>query len=310
MWVADMDFEAPPAVVEALRRRADHGVFGYPLVPPSFYAGGDRLAEAAARLGGREGLDGHDPGHRRRPELRRPGLYQAGGRGHHPDARSIIRSITPSRTTAAASSGTPSASTAGATSWTSTTSERRSTDAAPDASSAAPTTRSAASGPGRSSRPLGRIAVEHDLVVFADEIHHDLVYSGHRPSRLCRPRHPELRRIGRSPASPRARPSTSPACRRPPSSPPIPDLLKAFKDEAERCGFDLGQVFGIVGFEAAYRHGEDWLEDAPALPRRERRSHRAIRRRAARPVSGFVRPEGTYLALLDCREPPDRARPS
>lgn len=29
MWVADMDFEAPPAVIEALRRRVDHGVFGY-----------------------------------------------------------------------------------------------------------------------------------------------------------------------------------------------------------------------------------------------------------------------------------------
>ncbi|MBN2264694.1 MAG: aminotransferase class I/II-fold pyridoxal phosphate-dependent enzyme, partial [Candidatus Aminicenantes bacterium] len=38
MWVADMDFKAPPAVVEALRRRAEHGVFGYPLVPPSFFA--------------------------------------------------------------------------------------------------------------------------------------------------------------------------------------------------------------------------------------------------------------------------------
>jgi cystathionine beta-lyase len=29
LWVADMDFLSPPAVVEALRRRADHGVFGY-----------------------------------------------------------------------------------------------------------------------------------------------------------------------------------------------------------------------------------------------------------------------------------------
>lgn len=29
MWVADMDFRSPPEVVEALRRRADHGVFGY-----------------------------------------------------------------------------------------------------------------------------------------------------------------------------------------------------------------------------------------------------------------------------------------
>ncbi len=28
-WVADMDFRAAPAVIEALQRRADHGVFGY-----------------------------------------------------------------------------------------------------------------------------------------------------------------------------------------------------------------------------------------------------------------------------------------
>ena len=35
LWVADMDFAAPPAVIEALRARAEHGVFGYSLVPPS-----------------------------------------------------------------------------------------------------------------------------------------------------------------------------------------------------------------------------------------------------------------------------------
>ena len=29
LWVADMDFAAPPAVVETLRRRIEHGVFGY-----------------------------------------------------------------------------------------------------------------------------------------------------------------------------------------------------------------------------------------------------------------------------------------
>ena len=38
MWVADMDFEAPPAVVEAVRRRVEHGVFGYPETPPSFFS--------------------------------------------------------------------------------------------------------------------------------------------------------------------------------------------------------------------------------------------------------------------------------
>ncbi|PTX91445.1 PatB family C-S lyase [Opitutus sp. ER46] len=29
MWVADMDFVSPPAILEALHRRVDHGVFGY-----------------------------------------------------------------------------------------------------------------------------------------------------------------------------------------------------------------------------------------------------------------------------------------
>jgi cystathionine beta-lyase len=29
LWVADMDFRSPPAVIEALRERAAHGVFGY-----------------------------------------------------------------------------------------------------------------------------------------------------------------------------------------------------------------------------------------------------------------------------------------
>ena len=29
LWVADMDFAAPPAVIEALHRRINHGVFGY-----------------------------------------------------------------------------------------------------------------------------------------------------------------------------------------------------------------------------------------------------------------------------------------
>jgi cystathionine beta-lyase len=33
LWVADMDFKAPPAVIHALSRRVEHGVFGYTLPP-------------------------------------------------------------------------------------------------------------------------------------------------------------------------------------------------------------------------------------------------------------------------------------
>lgn len=34
-WVADMDFQAAPSILEALRTRADHGVFGYTARPES-----------------------------------------------------------------------------------------------------------------------------------------------------------------------------------------------------------------------------------------------------------------------------------
>lgn len=34
LWVADMDFRSPPAVIDALQRRVAHGVFGYTVPPP------------------------------------------------------------------------------------------------------------------------------------------------------------------------------------------------------------------------------------------------------------------------------------
>lgn len=37
MWVADMDFMAAPAIQETLRKRVEHGVFGYTLVPDAYY---------------------------------------------------------------------------------------------------------------------------------------------------------------------------------------------------------------------------------------------------------------------------------
>lgn len=38
MWVADMDFEAAPPIREALKKRLEHGIFGYTEVPEAWYA--------------------------------------------------------------------------------------------------------------------------------------------------------------------------------------------------------------------------------------------------------------------------------
>ncbi|MDD2207728.1 MAG: PatB family C-S lyase [Aminobacterium sp.] len=37
LWKADMDFKAPPEVIERLKKRLDHGIFGYPNRPDDFY---------------------------------------------------------------------------------------------------------------------------------------------------------------------------------------------------------------------------------------------------------------------------------
>lgn len=37
MWVADMDFRTAPAIIQALQQRVAHGIFGYTRVPDSYY---------------------------------------------------------------------------------------------------------------------------------------------------------------------------------------------------------------------------------------------------------------------------------
>lgn len=37
MWVADMDFRTAPAIIDALAKRVQHGIFGYTKVPQSYY---------------------------------------------------------------------------------------------------------------------------------------------------------------------------------------------------------------------------------------------------------------------------------
>ena len=37
LWVADMDFKAAPQILEAVRKRAEHGVFGYTVVEEDYY---------------------------------------------------------------------------------------------------------------------------------------------------------------------------------------------------------------------------------------------------------------------------------
>ena len=53
LWVADMDFKTAPAILAALQKRLDHGVFGYELVPQSYF---DAVRDWFARRHGWKGI--------------------------------------------------------------------------------------------------------------------------------------------------------------------------------------------------------------------------------------------------------------
>ncbi|MBE3125039.1 MAG: putative C-S lyase [Acidobacteria bacterium] len=297
MWVADMDFEAPPAVVEAIRRRAAHGVYGYPLIPPSFWQAAigwlkrrhgwdvrkDWMAKSpgivpalnyAVRAFTKPG-DGviiqtpvyfpfyHAVENNGRRLVRNPLRFD--GRRYTMDFGDLERKLDEGgRMLILCSPHNPVGRV-----WTQEELEG-----------------------------LGRIAVERDLLVVSDEIHADLVYSGHRHHVLAA-LSPELAERTVTCIAP-SKTFNIPGLSMAVVIASNPKLLEAFKDETERAGFELGQVFGIVGFEAAYSQGDDWLDELLSyLEANVDFMEKFLEERI--PAIHLVRPEGTYLALLDCR---------
>ena len=297
MWVADMDFEAPPAVVEAIRLRALHGIYGYPLVPQSFWQAaidwlkrrhGWEIQKAwmaktpgvvpalnyGVRAFTRPG-DGviiqtpvyfpfyHAIENNGRRVIRNPLRFD--GRRYMMDLNDLERKIdAPGRVLILCSPHNPVGRV-----WT-----RDELEA------------------------LGRIAVARDLLIISDEIHSDLIFQGHRHQILAT-LSPGLANRTMTCIAP-SKTFNIPGLSMAAVVASNPTLLKTFEDEAERAGFELGQVFGIVGFEAAYAHGEDWLEELlPYLEANVDFMEKFLEERI--PVIRLIRPEGTYLALLDCR---------
>jgi cystathionine beta-lyase len=297
MWVADMDFEAPPAVVEAIRRRAEHGVYGYPLVPPSFYAA------AIGWLKRRHGWDVQKSWMAMTPGIvpalnycvrafSKPGdpviiqtpVYHPFYYAIERNGRRVVRN--PLRFDGRRY-----------------TMDLEDLDRKIDGSGRMLILCSPHNPVGRvwgreELAALGRIAVERDLLVIADEIHHDLVYGGYR-HHVFATLAPEVARRTVTCIAPSKTFNTAGLATAAVVA-SDPDLLKKFEDEEERSGFDLGQVFGIVAFEAAYTHGEDWLEKLlPYLEANVDFMERFFEERI--PQISLIRPQGTYLALLDCR---------
>jgi len=146
---------------------------------------------------------------------------------------------------------------------------------------------------------LGDICLKNDLLIISDEIHSDLILKGHQ--------HFPLASLSRELAD------ITVTCMAPSKTFNIaglassviitsnPDLKQRFDMLPNSLDLNNGNLFGIEALQAAYIYGDEWLEQMLAyldgnIDFLESFSTQYL------PKIKVIRPEGTYLVWLDCRQ--------
>jgi len=298
MWVADMDFKSPPAVIRALHERVEHGVFGYEHHAPGL---SELIVDRLARV-----FDWHV-----QPEaiVFTPGVVTGFNLAVRalvaPDQGLLIQTpVYGPIQNAAKTAGVLDQS----MELTRETDGRYTVDMDRFEAAVTDQTRlfllcSPHNPVGRvftreELQTMGEICLRHDLMICSDEIHGDLTFSGH-PHTPIAAINQELE----------ARTITLMA----PSKTyniagldcgfaviPNPELRSQYN--AARGGLvGLPNLMGYTAARAAYTEGEPWL--AAVLRYLEaNRNFTVAYVRKHMPELHIAGPEGTYLAWIDCRD--------
>jgi cystathionine beta-lyase len=141
------------------------------------------------------------------------------------------------------------------------------------------------------------IARRHRMVVLADEIHHDLIFPGHRHTPLALLAEPGDAIVTTVAPS---KTFNIPGLGLSALIVPDPKHRTALRKAFELLHLGASNPFSLVAFEAAYRDGEDWLEALLAYLTETRDEVAEFLARHV-PAIKLVPAEGTYLLWLDCR---------
>ncbi len=297
-WVADMDFKAPPAVIDCLTQRARHGVFGYEYRPESLVTA---IIEWYAQRHGWRFEPEHllfcpsvlsavatcvalfsEPGdgiiiqspvffdfklivnHHQRRLVKNPLVLTEGRYQMDFDDLEAQAAVPGNRLLILCNPHNPVARV-----WTREELER-----------------------------VGEICTRHGVLVICDEIHADLVYHRHR--------HTPFASLSGALAD------IAVTCLSPAKSFNIAGCSSAFMvitndARRHRCAefynrFEINKnnAFANVAMEAAYRHGGEWLDTV--LDYLEGNAE-FVREYLARHIPGvaMIEPQGTFLVWLDLR---------
>lgn len=297
MWVADMDFKAPPELIDVLEHRVQHGIFGYTGRFDPYYRS---VIDWVKRRHGWEIrkewiafspgvvpalsmalLAFTQPGDKVviQPPVYYPFFNVIGGRGRtileNPlifengrfsmDLDDLERKLDPSvKVIFLCSPHNPVGRV-----WARDELER-----------------------------LGRICVENDILIVSDEIHSDIIFSGSRHIPMASISEEIARRtltcISPSKTFNIAGLSTSAVII------PDPGIRANYQRVVDFLHIDSGNVFGTLALEACYNLGEPWLEELLEYLEGNLDFTEDFLAKNLPGIS-LVRPEGTYIPLLDCR---------
>jgi len=298
MWVADMDFPSPPAVAEAIRKRTDHAIFGYTGVPASYYYAVMDWMKKRNNWDIQKDWMVHSPGVVTSIitcilAFTSPGdkvLIQSPV--YPPFYSSILNN---SRQLVI----NPLKLTAGYYGMDFDDLETRLRDGVKMMILCSP------------HNPVGRVWTAEELLrvteicskygvlIISDEIHSDLIYKRYKHIPIA--------------SLPGTASDNIITCISPTktfnmaglasSFTFIPDrkMKKLFEKELERTGAGMNNIFGMIGGEAAFRYGEEWLEDLLAYLQGNLDLVLQFFEERVRSIR-VIKPEGTYLVWLDCRE--------
>ncbi len=145
---------------------------------------------------------------------------------------------------------------------------------------------------------MGDICLRHGVFVIADEIHSDFIYSGHRHTVFPTVKE-EFRKI-------------CAVCTAPTKTFNLAGLhiantyieddgaRRAFRRELKSQGYGEPNVMGIVACRAAYEYGAKWLEQLNFYLQSNVEFVKEYVEKYL-PEIKFIQPQGTYLVWLDCR---------
>ena len=297
MWVADMDIKAPPPVIEALKKRAEHGIYGYPLRPTSYYdafidwirrhhdwkvekewltfspgvvTGLSVMILALSRPG--DGV------------LVQPPVYYPFFELIENNGRQVVNN--------------PLILEDGRYTMDFEDLEKRAGDNIKLMILCSPANPVGRVWEEEYLQRLGEFCLKNNIILISDEVHSDIVYSRfkHTPTATI------SKELAQRTITCMAPSKTFNLAGLQSSVIIIPDrdLRNRYKQLLKNIHIDMDNVFGMAAFESAYKFGEDWLtEFLIYLHKNLKFTIRYFEEKI--PGIKVIEPEATYLVWLDCR---------